>query len=45
LSLQATGESIRVGEFINRDDSLKLAPLLRQELRVGSHGPRGHELF
>jgi uncharacterized membrane protein len=45
LSLQATGESISVGEFLNRDDSLKLAALLRQELRVGSHGPRGHELF
>jgi uncharacterized membrane protein len=45
LSLQATGESISVGEFLNRDDSLKLAALLRRELRVGSHGPRGHELF
>ena len=45
LSLQGSGESISVGEFLNRDDTLKLAALLREEFRVGSHGPRGHELF
>lgn len=45
LALQRTGESIRVGEFLNRDDSLKLAALLRQEIRVGSQGPRGDRHF
>ena len=45
LSLQGTGESVSVGEFLNREDSLKLAALLRQEMRVGSHGPRGQRTF
>jgi uncharacterized membrane protein len=45
LSLQGTGESVTVGEFLNREDSLKLAALLRQEMRVGSHGGRGKRLF
>ncbi len=45
LSLQGTGESVSVGEFLNRDDSLKLAALLRQEIRVGSHSARGGRLF
>ncbi len=29
-------ETVSVGEFLNRDDSLKLTALLRQEMRVGS---------
>ena len=45
LSLQRTGESVSVGEFLNRDDSLKLADLLRQEIRVGSHSEPGKRLF
>jgi len=45
LSLQGAGESVSVGEFLNRDDSLKLAALLRQEIRVGSHSARGNRLF
>jgi uncharacterized membrane protein len=45
LSLQRTGESVLVGEFLNRDDSLKLADLLRQEIRVGSHSAAGNKLF
>lgn len=45
LSLQRTGECVSVGEFLNRDDSLKLADLLRQEIRVGSHSVIGKRLF
>ena len=45
LSLQGTGESVSVGEFLNREDSLKLAALLRREMRVGSHGPHGQRTF
>jgi uncharacterized membrane protein len=45
LSLQRTGESVSVGEFLNRDDSLKLAELLRREMRVGSDGSPGHRAF
>jgi uncharacterized membrane protein len=45
LSLQGTGESVSVGEFLNREDSLKLAALLRREIRVGSHSPRGQRSF
>lgn len=45
LALQRQGESIRVGEFLNRDDSLKLATLLGREIRVGSHGARGLRAF
>jgi len=45
LSLQRTGESVSVGEFLNRDDSLKLAELLRKEMRVGSHSSAGHRAF
>ena len=45
LSLQRIGESVSVGEFLNRDDSLKLADLLRQEIRVGSHSAAGKRLF
>lgn len=45
LSLQRTGESVSVGEFLNRDDSLKLAELLRREMRVGSDSSPGHRAF
>ena len=45
LSLQRTGESVSVGEFLNRDDALKLAALLREEIRVGGHSARGARQF
>jgi len=45
LCLQGTGESVSVGEFLNREDSLKLADLLRREIRVGSDGAPGNRLF
>ncbi|MCB1701546.1 MAG: DUF2244 domain-containing protein [Pseudomonadales bacterium] len=45
LSLQGTGESVSIGEFLNRDDSLELAALLRREIRVGSYSACGDRLF
>ncbi|MEE4145166.1 MAG: DUF2244 domain-containing protein [Halieaceae bacterium] len=45
LALQRTGESVSVGEFLNRDDSLKLADLLRSEIRVGSHSSPARKTF
>ena len=45
LSLQGTGESVSVGEFLNREDCLKLAALLRKEIRVGSHSAQGNRQF
>lgn len=45
LALRGTGESVSVGEFLNREDSLKLAALLRKEMRVGSHSARGSREF
>lgn len=45
LSLQRTGESVSIGEFLSRDDSLKLADLLRREIRTGSHGSHGTKAF
>lgn len=34
-------ESVTVGDFLNRDDSLSLVSLLRKELQVRTQGPRG----
>lgn len=45
LSLHRTGESVSVGEFLSREDSLELAALLRQEIRVNSHSAAGHRTF
>ena len=45
LSLQRTGESVSIGEFLSRDDSLKLADLLRREIRTGSHGSHATKAF
>ena len=45
LAVQGAGESVSVGEFLNRDDSLKLAALLRREMRVGSHSAAGDRQF
>ena len=41
LSLHDRHESVSLGEFLNRDDSLKLIALLRQEIRVRGHSQRG----
>jgi uncharacterized membrane protein len=37
LCMQDRHESVRLGEFLNREDSLKLLDLLKQEIRVRSH--------
>lgn len=37
ISLHNKSESVTVGEFLNRDDCLKLLALLRGEIRVGTH--------
>jgi len=40
LSLHDRNESVRLGEFLSRDDCLELMALLKQEIRVGTHsGP------
>ncbi len=33
-------ESVTLGEFLNREDSLKLIDLLQREIRVRSHSVR-----
>ena len=45
LALHERGESVRLGEFLNRDDCLKLMALLRQEIRVDSHAAAGRRTF
>lgn len=45
LALHRTGEAVSVGDFLNRDDALELAALLRQEIRVDSHSARGKRDF
>jgi uncharacterized membrane protein len=37
LSVHSHHQRVSVGEFLNRDDCLKLAGLLKKELRVGTH--------
>jgi len=39
LTLHNDSEQVTVGEFLNRDDCLKLLAVLRKEIRVGTHGP------
>jgi len=39
LAIHDDRERVVLGEFLNRDDSLKLLTLLREELRVCSEGP------
>jgi len=38
-------ESVVLGEFLNREDSLKLVELLRQEIRVRAHGGSAQREF
>tara|TARA_R110002110_G_scaffold91264_2_gene237476 strand:+ start:97055 stop:97525 length:471 start_codon:yes stop_codon:yes gene_type:complete len=45
LSVQAQQQSVSLGEFLNRDDSLKLMALLRKELRVASHSAVSRKEF
>ena len=34
-----------LGEFLNREDSLKLLSLLKGKVRVGNHSPRSRQDF
>jgi uncharacterized membrane protein len=45
LAVHDKHESVTLGEFLNREDSLKLIALLRQELRVGTHSRRAKRDF
>jgi len=45
LSLYSKGEEIPIGEFLNREDSLKLLELLRARVRVGTQGPQHKREF
>ena len=40
LCVHDRNESVTLGEFLNREDSLKLIDLLQQEIRVRSHSVR-----
>lgn len=39
LTVHGKEETVKVGEFLNRDDRLSLMTLLRKELLVGTHSP------
>jgi uncharacterized membrane protein len=45
LSMHNRHECVSLGEFLNRDDSLKLIALLKQEIRVRSHSQREQRDF
>jgi len=45
LSVHDKHQSVVLGEFLNREDSLKLIALLRQEIRVGTHSGPGRRKF
>ncbi len=45
LWLHDRSERVTVGEFLNREDSLKLVELLRREVRVASHSRSGQRRF
>ncbi len=40
MALHDSRESVPIGEFLNREDSLALLTLLRGEIRVGTHSHR-----
>ena len=40
MALHDSRESVPIGEFLNREDSLALLTLLRNEIRVGTHSRR-----
>ena len=45
LTLHDKQEKVSLGEFLNRDDRLKLLDLLKREIRVGTHSIREHRGF
>ncbi len=45
LALHDSHEQVSVGEFLNREDSLKLVTLLQEEIRTGTHSTREKRSF
>ena len=45
ITLFSRGEEISLGEFLNREDSLKLLSLLKGRVRVGNHSPKSRREF
>lgn len=45
LRLHNRQHQVRLGEFLNREECLELAGLLRRELRVGTDSPRLQQRF
>ena len=45
LTLHDKHEQVTLGEFLNRDDSLKLLDLLKREIVLGTHGQAGQRHF
>ena len=45
LAVHDRSGSVRLGEFLNREDRLKLLALLRRELRVGTYSAAGTRDF
>ena len=45
LCLHDRNESVTLGEFLSREDSLQLITLLRREIRVRSYSPRTRREF
>ena len=45
LALHDRQEKVSLGEFLNRDDSLKLLALLKREIRVGTHSHKERRSF
>ncbi len=45
LALHDRSQSVRIGEFLNRDDALALLALLRGELRVDSYSEAARQPF
>lgn len=45
ISVYTRSEEISLGEFLNREDSLKLLGLLKGRVRIGNHAPRSKRAF
>ncbi|MEE4660707.1 MAG: DUF2244 domain-containing protein [Halieaceae bacterium] len=45
ITLFSKGEEISLGEFLNREDALKLLSHLKGRLRIGNHSPRSKQEF
>lgn len=45
LAVHERGQRVALGEFLARDDQLRLCELLRSEIRVRDQGPRASAVF